>query len=157
MKYFWLVFLRKGERLLYKILTFYVLPKKSCSQFKKIVFKVPQVGRYLLAKYKINSNLTNTCIGSKWSDLGVCFSHLISRKKEEEKTVQCANDGLCKCIGSWTWLQLCGVEWERKVCRSVVSCYHNIRAGRAFLQALRVMRTHVLSFPLRVTRSRVLF
>ena len=31
------------------------------------------------------------------------------------------------------------------------------RAGRAFLQALRVTRARILSFPLRVPRSRVLF
>ena len=36
-------------------------------------------------------------------------------------------------------------------------CMYTVRAGRAFLQALRVTRARVLSFPLRVPRSRVLF
>ena len=43
---------------------------------------------------------------------------------------------------------------------SCVTCrriYDITRAGRAFLQALCVTRARVLSFPLRVPRSRVLF
>ena len=59
--------------------------------------------------------------------------------------------------------KVCQTDTQNAVCATYMdanSCWRIVllrRAGRAFLQALCMTRARVLSFPLRVPRSRVLF